>query len=150
MSNAAPRSDPVAEIEALERELIKIYNDDVAHNVDKVMEYFDDTDEMRMFDVMTPREFTGPQFREHFAALANQYSGVVELMDMKVHADERLGFASSVQRTYGTDPQGKRFDMTFRVTDCLRKTGGKWKIVHEHVSFPIDMSTGRADLQSQP
>jgi ketosteroid isomerase-like protein len=40
--------------------------------------------------------------------------------------------------------------MTFRVTDCLRKIGGKWKIAHQHISFPVDMASGKADMQSKP
>ncbi len=34
--------------------------------------------------------------------------------------------------------------------DCFRKVNGKWKIVHQHVSFPIEsMETGKADFQSK-
>ena len=41
-------------------------------------------------------------------------------------------------------------DMTLRVTDVLRKIKGKWLIVHEHDSVPVDVATGKADLTSKP
>jgi len=40
--------------------------------------------------------------------------------------------------------------MTVRLTDVDRNMAGGWKIVHEHVSFPVDLATGKADLQSRP
>jgi ketosteroid isomerase-like protein len=40
--------------------------------------------------------------------------------------------------------------MTLRLTDVLREINGKWLIVHEHVSVPVDVATGKADLTSKP
>ena len=37
-----------------------------------------------------------------------------------------------------------------RVTDCLKKINGVWLIAHSHVSVPVDMRTGEADMQSKP
>jgi hypothetical protein len=44
---------------------------------------------------------------------------------------------------------GNLIDVKFRVTDVLRKAKGKWLIVHEHVSVPVDLATGKADLASK-
>jgi ketosteroid isomerase-like protein len=43
-------------------------------------------------------------------------------------------------------------DMVARVTDVYRKTDGKWLIVQEHVSVPIDFSSGKPmpDMMSKP
>jgi len=32
----------------------------------------------------------------------------------------------------------------------LRRMGGKWLIFQEHVSVPVDLATGKADLLSKP
>jgi hypothetical protein len=32
----------------------------------------------------------------------------------------------------------------------LRKIDGQWKVVHEHVSVPFDMETGKAMLDLKP
>ena len=45
---------------------------------------------------------------------------------------------------------GNPIDMTLRLTDVLREINGKWLIVHEHVSVPVDVATGKADLTSKP
>ncbi len=45
---------------------------------------------------------------------------------------------------------GKPLDLNIRVTDVLRKTNGRWLIIHEHASFPVDMAIGKADFLSKP
>jgi ketosteroid isomerase-like protein len=32
----------------------------------------------------------------------------------------------------------------------LRKTDGRWKVVHEHISVPFDMERGKAMLDLKP
>ena len=53
-----------------------------------------------------------------------------------------------IQRMYGKTAEGDAFDFRFRLTSLLRKTEGKWKYIHEHFSFPIDMKTQKGDLTS--
>jgi ketosteroid isomerase-like protein len=50
----------------------------------------------------------------------------------------------------GTDPKGQPIDLTVRATDVYRKIKGNWLIVHEHVSVPVDLDTGKPDLSSKP
>ncbi len=45
---------------------------------------------------------------------------------------------------------GKAVDMTWRSTNVWRKENGTWKIIHAHCSVPVDMATGKADMQSKP
>jgi ketosteroid isomerase-like protein len=45
---------------------------------------------------------------------------------------------------------GLMVDYTVRVTDGFKKINGKWLIAHTHVSFPVDMRTGKADMESNP
>lgn len=37
-----------------------------------------------------------------------------------------------------------------RVTTGYRRIAGRWKVVHEHVSVPVDMVTGKAAFISDP
>jgi len=46
--------------------------------------------------------------------------------------------------------QGNKLDLTVRVTDVYRKARGLWQIIHEHVSVPVDLETGKPDLASKP
>ncbi len=40
--------------------------------------------------------------------------------------------------------------LTFRTTNVCKKIKGKWLIVQEHNSVPVDPATAKADLQSKP
>jgi ketosteroid isomerase-like protein len=64
--------------------------------------------------------------------------------------DGDLAFSHSNQRAVVTDKDGKKADITFRLTDVYRKINGKWLVVHEHVSVPVDVGTGKADLSPKP
>ena len=46
-------------------------------------------------------------------------------------ADRNLAYSHSIQRVTGTDKQGKKLDLTVRVTDVYKKTRGGWRIIHE-------------------
>src|SRR5215475_5559031 len=43
-----------------------------------------------------------------------------------------------------------KLDLILRVTDGYDNFGGKWLISHEHISVPVDLAPGKADLQSKP
>ncbi len=45
-----------------------------------------------------------------------------------------------------------RQEFVVRVSDVYRKIDGKWLIVQEHVSVPIDFTTGKPvpDMMSRP
>ena len=74
----------------------------------------------------------------------------VELSDLDVAADRNLAYSHSIQHVAGTDKQGKKLDLTVRVTDVYKKARGRWFIVHEHVSVPVDLDAGKPDLASKP
>ena len=45
---------------------------------------------------------------------------------------------------------GSELDITYRATDIWRSIDGRWAVIHEHASMPVDPVTGQADLQSTP
>jgi ketosteroid isomerase-like protein len=55
-------------------------------------------------------------------------------------------FARSVNRFGRTRKDGERIVDWLRLTSELRKIDGRCKFVHEHVSVPFDMKTGRTML----
>ena len=61
-----------------------------------------------------------------------------------------MAFIRSIHHVMGTLKSGKKMDYTVRVTDGFKKINGKWLIVHTHISFPVDMQTGKADIESKP
>ena len=74
----------------------------------------------------------------------------VEISALSITTEGNLGFSHEIDRWTVTDKEGKQSTFTFRVTYVYRKIEGKWRIVHEHASLPVDLMTGRAELSSQP
>ena len=138
---AAAKSDPVAEVTTFEKHMQNVYNsDEFIKNPEMALVYFD-SNEAHLYDVMQPGEFSGAEFRKHFIEVGGQFVGKVEFYNMKVHADDKLAFASYTQHFVGKDKAGHAFDMTLLTTDGLKKSTGKWRIVHEHVSMALDDAT---------
>jgi ketosteroid isomerase-like protein len=147
---AEAKGDPKADITALENALAAAVQ---AKDLDKTLSYYEMSDRLLLFDAIPPRQYAGADaVRKDFKGFYDNFVGPIkfELTDLQVMADARIGFAHSIQHVSGAGKDGKQVDMTFRVTDCLRKIGGKWKIVHQHISFPVDIATGKADMQSKP
>lgn len=57
--------------------------------------------------------------------------------------------ATYIVHLTGKRKDGNAMDVTMRITDVLRKSSGKWLIVHEHVSVPVDLDSGKPDLASK-
>lgn len=98
------------------------------------------------FDTMG--EYLGENFNKHWQAAGPifQEGGFsLTFEDMEAHASGDVGFVSMIQNhDGGRDENGKPFVFRTRVTDGLRKIDGKWKIVHEHISFAVDLVTSKA------
>jgi ketosteroid isomerase-like protein len=122
-----------------------------ATTADELMNCYDKSNDLVVYDLTTPREFDGrdavrADFQNGFSAFKN---AKVEFINLHVVSDGKLGVAESVQHMTATDNNGKPIDMIFRVTDVWRKEKGGWKIIHSHISVPMDMANGKADLESK-
>lgn len=87
------------------------------------------------------------------AMIAEQFRGVKNLrskiLQMTVHAEGTIGYAFSTQNFISdvtTDGPGLNF--IFRETDIFVKKEGKWRLVHQHLSVPVDFVSGRAVFSS--
>ena len=65
---------------------------------------------------------------------------------MVVVTDGKLGVVRSIQHFTFNDKDGKAQEATIRVTDVFHKAGGKWKVIHSHVSVPVDPKTGQGQM----
>lgn len=146
-SNAQSESSDKQQITDLEHGLIAATN---KKNVDEMMSYYDGTGRLIIFDAVPPLKYSGTAaWRKNLEGFVAAYNpGILELTDLQIVNDGKIGYAHSIQRFTGTDKSGKQAAMAFRVTDCLEKENGKWKIVHEHNSMPIDYASGKAYLNA--
>ena len=147
---ASARADDRAEIRALEERFVAAMK---AKDLDAIMKVYAPGRTLFVFDVIPPRQYVrAAAYRKDWQTFLDSFEGpiTVELTDLDVAADRNLAFSHSIQRVAGTDKQGKKLDLTVRVTDVYKKARGRWLIIHEHVSVPVDLDTGKPDLSSKP
>jgi uncharacterized protein (TIGR02246 family) len=140
-----------AQIQALEEQLAAAL---ATKDVDKIMQFYAPGDDLFVFDIIPPRQYVGAaayrkDFEGFFASAANGPT-TVQISDLDITADGKIAFAHYTSHVVSTDKSGAKTDMVIRTTDCLRKIKGKWLIVHEHNSVPVDLANARADLMSKP
>ena len=138
-----------AQIEALERGFITAFG---AKNVDKIMSYYTH-DGLFVFDVTPPREYVGwAAYKKDWEDLFGVYAGpaTVQLSELSITVVGSVAYGHSIQDGHFTLKDGTKTELVVRVTDVYRKLGGKWKIVQEHVSVPVDLGTMKPDPLSKP
>jgi uncharacterized protein (TIGR02246 family) len=139
------------EIRALEDRLMAAFK---AKDLDGVMANYAGDDSLFVFDVIPPRQYVGAKaYRKDFEDFFALVSGDIiasEISDLSIIASGKIAFSHSVQHIAWTGKDGKKWDVTIRVTDGYRKIDGKWLIVQEHVSVPVNPDTSIGDWTSKP
>jgi uncharacterized protein (TIGR02246 family) len=139
------------EIRALEERFATAFR---AKDVAGVMKAYAPGNDLFVFDVVPPRQYVGfDAYKKDFEDFFATFPGPVvkfEVQDLSIVTDDKLAFSHSVQPSTMTAKDGSKVTLVVRVTDGYRKINGKWLIVHEHLSLPVDLATGRADLTSRP
>jgi uncharacterized protein (TIGR02246 family) len=147
---ASARADARSDITALEDRFVAAFK---AKDLDAIMKVYEPGQALVVFDVVPPRQYVGAAaYRKDWKTFFDSLNGpiTVELTDLDIGADRNLAYSHSIQRVAGTDKQGKKLDLTVRVTDVYQKIHGRWFIIHEHVSVPVDLDTDKPDLNSKP
>lgn len=122
-----------------------------ARDVDGIMKSY--SADVFVFDLTPPRQYVGaPAYRDDWKGFVAGFKGPIQftVSDLVVTAQGDVAYGHSIQHVAGVDPNGGKVDMTVRVSDVYRKSGGAWLIVQEHVSVPIDLATGKPDMASKP
>jgi ketosteroid isomerase-like protein len=73
-----------------------------------------------------------------------------EIRDLELTVGADLAFGRSLSRISGTLKNGHKSGHWVRSTTCYRKIGGTWLMVHDHVSVPTDLRSGKAMLSLEP
>jgi len=122
-----------------------------AKNVDGVMVMYAPT--VTAFDIVPPLQFRGADaYRKDYSEFFGQFSGPVhvETPDMQIQVSGDTAFAYGLERLTGTTTKGDAVDMWLRYTEGLKRIDGEWRVVHEHISVPADMATGKAVMNLKP
>lgn len=120
-------------------------------DVDAIMSVYVHDNTLFVFDVTTPREHVGwdnyrADWKETFAGMKGNPGFTIGELRIAMRGD--VAYTSSIQTVSGN--MGKLHKLVVRVTDVLRKVSGKWLIVQEHVSVPVDVNTLKPDFMSRP
>jgi ketosteroid isomerase-like protein len=137
-----------AQITALEQAFNEAFT---AKNVDLIMSNYA-RDGLFVFDVTPPRQHVGwADYRKDWQDLfaANPGPAKSEIKDLSITVVGPVAYSHFVQDGWFTSKSGAKTELVVRVTDVYRKAGGKWKIVQEHVSVPVDLATMKPDPLSK-
>jgi uncharacterized protein (TIGR02246 family) len=131
--------------------LLESYRDAVyAKDVEAFVAIF--ADDVRVFDMWGAWSHDGiDSWREMavgwFGSLGDELVRV-EFDDVQTTVGDDTAVLSAFVTFAGLSADGAELrSMNNRLTWGLRKTGGTWKVVHEHTSAPVEMATGKVDLE---
>jgi ketosteroid isomerase-like protein len=122
-----------------------------ARDIDGVMSMY--APEIVTFDVVPPLQYVGADaMRKRWEEVFSSLPGPVgyEIADLSITVGEDMAFTHSFNRTSATLPTGQQIGTWLRWTACWCKIGGQWLIVHDQISVPFDVQTGRAVLDLKP
>ncbi len=90
--------------------------------------------------------------RERWEEVFSSLPGPVgyEIADLSITVGEDMAFTHSFNRASATLPTGQQIGTWVRWTACWRKIRGQWLLVHDQVSVPVDVQTGKAALDLKP
>jgi uncharacterized protein (TIGR02246 family) len=106
-----------------------------------------------VFDVIPPREYSGWEaYKKDWQGLFSAFPGPVTntISDLNVTVIGPVAYTHYIDDGTTTAADGTKSHMVVRSTDVWRRQNGKWLIVQEHNSFPVDLTTGKADPLSTP
>jgi len=152
---AAPAASPAAgpsdkaQVQALERNFIAAFN---ARDSKKIMSHYA-REGLFVFDVTPPRQYVGwASYKKDWDGLLAAFPGPVSIAmsDLSVTVSGDVAYGHNIQDAHFTAKDGSKVEVVVRVLDVYRKIAGKWLIVQEHVSVPVDLDTMKPDPMSKP
>jgi ketosteroid isomerase-like protein len=105
------------------------------------------------FDMIAPLKHEGGDaLRRRWAKTLASFEPPLDydLAQLEIFVDGHVAFARGLAYFGGTQADGEIVRHWLCTTFGLRKKDDHWKLVHEHVSVPFDMETGKAQLDLKP
>ena len=149
-SSSDDSAKSVKEIEQLMATWQKAFE---AKDVNGVMAIYATGDAVTAYDVVPPLQYKGADaYRKDYADVFSQMDGPlhVEFRDNHIEAGGDLGLAYGLEHITGKMKSGTPLDLWVRYTSGFKKIDGQWRDIHDQVSVPIDMATGKAAMDLKP
>jgi len=123
-----------------------------AGDVERIMSLYAPGAETVAFDILPPLRFDGwDAYKNDWVHFLKLFDGnpKVEVQDLKITSSGEVAFIHGLVRLTGS-MQGRPLDLWMRATNGLRKIDGTWLVVHDHVSVPVDITTGKSAMNLKP
>ena len=148
MSAQAKASSDEAAIKALYSKWNDAFN---KKDADAIMSFY--APDVFVYDVIPPRAYPSwDSYKKNWEGLFAQFPGPLTntVSDLKITVVGPVAYTHFINSGTMTDKDGTQSHVVVRSTDVWRKINGKWLIVEEHNSVPVDMTTGKPDMLSTP
>lgn len=105
------------------------------------------------YDVVPPLQYKGADaYRKDYAEFFAAFDGPlhVDVTDEHLEVTGNLAVDYGLERISGKMKDGTPVDFWLRYTSVFKVIGGKWLDIHDHVSVPVDMPSGKGRLDLKP
>lgn len=123
-----------------------------AKDVDTIMSMYWHSEHLTAFDVAPPLRYVGwDAYKKDYQQFFASFNGPIDdrILYLKIDVDGSMAYSENTEKISGTLTTGHKAAMILRSTDVYRKIGGKWLIVHEHNSVPVDFTTDKAVFEAK-
>src|ERR1700736_4612235 len=120
-----------------------------ARDLNGIMSIYEPGETLVGFDIVPPLQYIGFEaYKKDYQEFLDQFQSTidVEYRDLNIVAGDTVAFSRGLERMTGTLKNGQKFDAWVRFTECYRKTNGHWLAIHDHISVPVDLESGKAAL----
>jgi ketosteroid isomerase-like protein len=124
-----------------------------AKDVNGVMSVYAPGAGLTAYDIVPPLQYKGADaYRKDYGEFFAQFDGPlhIETTDDHLELSGSLAVAYGLERISGTLKGGQKVDMWIRYTSAFKRIGNQWLDIHDHVSLPVDLNTGKASLDLKP
>ena len=118
-----------------------------------IMSIYEPGQALVAYDIVPPLQYTGfDAYKKDYQEFLDQFQGGIDIeyRDLSILAGDSVAFSRGLERMSGTLKSGEKFDAWVRFTECYRKTNGHWLAIHDHISVPVDLNSGKAVLDLKP
>jgi len=150
MPKARTEANNEAEVRQLLDRWAKAFH---AKDLNGIMSIYEPGQALVSYDIIPPLQYTGFEaYKKDYQEFLDQFQGPIDIeyRDLNIIASDTVAFSRGLERMTGTLKNGQKFDAWVRFTEGYRKTNGHWLVIHDHISVPVDLDTGKAALDLKP
>ncbi len=127
------------------------FEDSAAKNLDAVMTKI--AHDVVSYEHRTPLKYEGePAVRQVCAQGFEAAKGVFrwDIPDLRIVVRGDIAITWGLDHLQAREPGTEGWQYWSRGTRVFQKVEGKWRMIHQHLSFPLDPATGRAAMDLSP